>query len=104
MPVGRRSNVWTRHFLKQIAPHLLAGAALEQHVVGHHHRRTEAMNLHLAEIAATVAPADPSDCANGPTGSEQWDLVLLDNGNGQKNIRQNAQTKSHVFNPRTELG
>jgi DDE superfamily endonuclease len=73
---------------------------------------TEAMNLHLAEIAATVAPAAhaillvsptassnpttissttvvrhgtssstslgascPSDCANGPMGSDQWDLV-----------------------------
>ena len=32
--MGRRRSVWTSHFVQELAPHRLAGAAFEEDVVG----------------------------------------------------------------------
>ena len=74
MPVGRRSSVLQAAFLQQVAAHFLAGAALEQYVVRHHHRGA-AVDLEqrvdvLDEVELLVAGRGPEILADD-------DLIFL---------------------------
>jgi hypothetical protein len=54
---------------------------------------------HGTSLSTSLGASCPSDCANGPTGSDQWDLVLCVPGERSRDILEvsvKARTATNI--------